>query len=166
MPKLSTNHLLIFLLTLSSAALTFAYITQYGFGFEPCILCLHERKPFFAIIALTALALTIFKSPLYKKIAFFSSLLLLLTNATIATYHVGVEQKIFKGPSTCSSSNLNDFDNLEDLKAAMAKTKAIRCDEPSFFFLNLSMAAWNLIFCLFLFCVFSFSYRKLISHQN
>lgn len=139
---------LIFLLTSSILALIFAYISQFGFDLQPCILCLYQRKPFFAIIALAIIAIVFFKSEQSKKIAFFFCIFFLLINVGIATYHVGVEQKIFQGPTTCSSENLNDLENLDELREALMKTKAIRCDVPSFVFLGLSMAAWNVIFCL------------------
>lgn len=141
-------HPLTFLLTSSIFALTFAYISQFGFDLQPCILCLYQRKPFFAIIALTTIAIIFFKSEKSKKIAFFFCIFFLLINVGIATYHVGVEQKIFQGPTTCSSENLNDLKSLDELRDALMKTKAIRCDVPSFVFLGLSMAAWNVIFCL------------------
>ncbi len=145
--KITTKKLLIFLLTASIFALTFAYISQFVFGFQPCILCLHQRKPFFGIIALTTLALIFFKKENLQKIAFFFCIIFLLINSGIATYHVGVEQKIFHGPTVCSSQNLDEIQNLAELEKALLATKAVRCDEPEFFFLKLSMAAWNLIFC-------------------
>lgn len=139
---------LTFLLTSSILALVFAYISQFGFDLQPCILCLYQRKPFFAIIALATIAVVFFKSEKSKKIAFFFCIFFLLINVGIATYHVGVEKKIFQGPTTCSSENLNNLENLDELRDALMKTKAIRCDVPSFVFLGLSMAAWNVIFCL------------------
>lgn len=145
---MQNNNSLILLLTSSIFALTFAYISQFGFDLQPCILCLYQRKPFFAIIALTTIAIVFFKSEKFKKIAFFFCIFFLLINVGIATYHVGVEQKIFQGPTTCSSENLNDLGNLDELRDALMKTKAIRCDVPSFVFLGLSMAAWNVFFCL------------------
>lgn len=158
--KITRKHLLILLVFYSSTALIFAYISQFGFDYQPCILCLYQRKPFFAIIALASLTLIFFKSEQSQKITFFLCIFFLLINAGIATYHVGVEKKVFKGPTTCSSENLNDFENLEDLRIALTKTKAIRCDEPSFVFLGLSMAAWNLTYCLFLIGISLFLDRK------
>ncbi len=138
---------LIFLCLASISALLGAYISQYVFGFEPCILCLYQRQPFFAIIGLSLVGLALFKLEKLQKIMFFLCVALLATNCAIAFYHVGVEHKIFRGPTTCSSANLNDLTNLEDLEAALIKTKAVRCDEPTFFFLGLTMAAWNFLYC-------------------
>ncbi len=137
------------LLTLASIfGLTFAYISQYAFGHEPCILCLYQRKPFFGIIAASLLCLTFFRSAKSQKITFFFCIALLAINCAIAFYHIGVEQKIFAGPTTCSSDNLNEITDLATLEAALAKTKAVRCDQPTFFLLGFLMAVWNFVFCL------------------
>jgi disulfide bond formation protein DsbB len=141
---------LIFLAIASISGLIFAYVSQYGFDLQPCILCLYQRKPFFAIIAVTLASLVFFKSENSKKTAIFLCGILLLINCAIAFYHVGVEQKIFRATEACSSENLNNLTNLEDLKAALINAKLARCDEPEFFFLGLTMAAWNLIYCLIL----------------
>ena len=148
--KIKNKNLLILLFAASAIALIGAYISQYFFGYEPCILCLEQRKPFFAIIATSALTLTYFKSEKSKKNALYLCTILLVINFALAIYHSGVERKIFRGPVTCSSETLNKIDNIEDLKIALSETKAIRCDEPSFLFLNLSMANWNALYCLLL----------------
>jgi hypothetical protein len=44
----------------------------------------------------------------------------------------------------------------------LIKTKAIRCDQPSFVFLGLSMAAWNLGYCLALILLSLTFYRSLL----
>jgi disulfide bond formation protein DsbB len=144
---MSNKTLLIFLTIASIFGLTFAYISQYAFGHEPCILCLYQRQPFFGIIAATLICLVFFKSKKSQKIALFFCLAFLAINCVIALYHIGVEQKIFAGPTTCSSDNLNQINNLEDLEEAFAKTKAARCDQPTFFLFGFSMAVWNFIFC-------------------
>ena len=146
----SIKKTLILLALASASALTLAYISQFVFEYQPCILCLYQRKPFFAIIAASVLCLIFFKSEKSKKITFLCCVGFLLINCAISFYHVGVEKKIFQGPTTCTSTNLEEINNLEDLKIAMMKTKAIRCDEPSFVFLGLSMAAWNFLYCSFL----------------
>ena len=154
--KIKNKNLLILLFASSAFALILAYISQYIFGLEPCILCLDQRKPFFAIIATSALTLTYFKSEKSKKNALYLCTILLVINFALATYHSGVEKKIFRGPTTCSSQNLNEIDNIEDLKIALNETKVIRCDEPSFFFLGLSMANWNALYCLMLISYIAF----------
>ncbi len=142
-----SNKITLLLLVASIFALVAAYVSQYIFGYQPCILCLYQRLPFFAIILLSLFQLFFIKKKFFKKIFFGFNICLLLSNIAIATYHVGVERKVFAGPATCSD-NLSEINDLEKLKAAISATKAVRCDEPQFFFLKLSMAAWNLIYCL------------------
>ena len=157
--KFTKNELLIFLFLSAIFALALAYISQYIFGLQPCSLCLHQRKPFFAILIFCLIAFTFFKSEKSQKIILIFCTISLLINIGIAAYHVGVEQKIFHGPSGCSS-NLNEIQNLEELKNALLATKPVRCDETQFLFLKLSMAAWNLIYCLTLLSVILLFMRK------
>lgn len=147
---MSKKAALIFLCCASILALLSANVAQYVFDYQPCILCFYQRKPFFVIIALSLLCLAFFKSKKAIKITYFLCIAALIINCAIAFYHVGVEHKTFRGPTVCSSEELNEIENLEELKMAFTKTKAIRCDEPSFVFLGLSMAGWNLIYCTLL----------------
>ncbi len=148
----------------SLSALIFAYISQYFFNYQPCVLCLHQRKAFFAIIAICLFGLAFSKLKKHKKYLILICSILLFLNSALALYHSGVEHKIFAGPSTCSSQpNLDEINNLEDLAQALAKTKAIRCDEAQFIFLKLSMAEWNFIYCLAL-LIFSLKSLKFNGH--
>ncbi len=145
----TSKHLLLLLSFYALFALIFAYVSQFVFDHQPCILCLYQRVPFFAVVVVTALSILFLKKERLKKIALFLCLAMLLINVGMASYHVGVEKKIFKGPVTCSRG-LEKITDLDELRAAIMKTKAIRCDRPSFVFLGLSMAAWNVVYCLFL----------------
>ncbi len=149
------------LLLTSTFALAFAYVLQFVFDYQPCILCLYERLPFFIIIAFSAIGLVIFSSDKFVKVVVLCCVILLAINIGISLYHVAVEQEVIAGPTVCeSSSNLNAANNVNDLKAELLKTKAVRCDEPQLSFLKLSLAAWNAVYCLLLvfFCWYN---RKL-----
>ncbi len=148
-------------------ALSFAYISQFAFGYEPCPLCLYQRKPFFAIIAAILFSLTVIKSKKFKNYCVIFCGLMIAINVGLSFYHVGVEEKVFSGLSTCSSQNLEGITNVSELAEILSKTKAVRCDEPSFFFLGLSMAAWNLVYCLILaiFLLLSKLYRLRIRRK-
>jgi disulfide bond formation protein DsbB len=145
--NLNQTHLLTFLLIASILALSGAYISQYFFGMQPCQLCFWQRKPFWIIIILASVFLVIPNLRKYQNWGIKIVVLLLLINAGIALYHTGVEQKWFKGLESCSSISEQPT-SLEDLKLALKKTKAVRCDKPQFAFLHLSMAAWNVLYCL------------------
>lgn len=152
---------LLILLLASTLALVFAYVLQFVFNYQPCILCLYQRLPFFAIIALSAAGLVLFNSNKFVKVVALCCVFLLTVNIGISLYHVAVEQKFIEGPTVCeSSSSLNTASTVDDLKTELLKTKSVRCDEPQISFLKLSMAAWNSIYCLLL-VFFCWHNRKL-----
>ena len=62
---------LVILLLASTFALVFAYVLQFVFDYQPCILCLYQRLPFFAIIALSAVGLALFSSDKFVKVVAF-----------------------------------------------------------------------------------------------
>lgn len=140
---------LIIILALFSAALALlsAYIAEFVFGFAPCILCYYQRKPFF-IIMIIGLIFLGFEKKLkkYSNLVIYLIFLSIISNICLAFYHSGVEIKIFAGPTTCDVGTSLNIDDLEQLKKALLKTKAVKCDEPQFYLLNLTMANWNLIY--------------------
>lgn len=163
MKKITFSHknLIIFLSLASLFALISAYIAQYVFNLQPCILCLYQRKPFFAILALGAIFLFIKQKDQYQKLFFLSSIAILLLNIAIASYHVGVEQKIFQGPTSCSTTkNLNDITNIADLEQALKQSSITKCSVPAFTFLKISMAGWNVIYCLLLILLCFYFHHK------
>ncbi|MCE3255224.1 MAG: disulfide bond formation protein [Rickettsiaceae bacterium] len=157
--EITPKNLLIAIFSTSFLALFLAYISQYGFGLQPCELCFWQRKPFFIIIIIALLFLTIPSLKKYQDLAIKISILLLLANAAIALYHFGVEQKWFKGLSSCGSF-LSNPTTLEELKLSLENTKAVRCDEPQFVFLKISMAGWNVLYCLGLAIIFTICRRN------
>jgi disulfide bond formation protein DsbB len=153
--RLSQNLVIITLLFSSTIALCFAYISQYFFGLEPCILCLYQRLPFFFIVFLCATSLTFFKKKSLKKSVIFLSIFFLAINVCIAFYHIGVEKKIFLGTDSCVASE--NISSIEELQTVLMSKKIARCDEPSFVFLGLSMAGWNFIYCITLMLIVLFA---------
>ncbi len=138
------------LLFASSLALILAYISQYFFDYQPCILCLYQRFPFFGIMFLSLFALIFKKKLLAKKIIFNICIFALVINFFIAFYHSGVEKKIFKEYSGCSAETSSPIYNLSQLREILANTKSVKCDEPKLFIIGLTMAQWNFIYCLLL----------------
>ena len=130
----------------SLGTLTFVYISQYVFHYDPCILCLYQRKPYFAVLALAAAAF--FAEP---KIRFYLLLLCgaaFLAGTGIAGYHNGVEQEWWAGTQACGDASLPQNASIEELKEYLMNKKIVRCDVPSWKFLGLSMTAYNLMLSL------------------
>jgi disulfide bond formation protein DsbB len=143
----------------SFLALITAYISEYVFDYQPCILCLHQRKPFWVIYIISSLLFFV-KQKNFLKILSTICILSFLVNIGISFYHSGVELHWFDGPKNCSANNLNDIENIDELTTKILATKAVRCDIPQFYFLSLTMTNWNLIYNIFLFFITTNLYFK------
>ena len=121
----------------SAALLLGALAFQYLGDLPPCKMCIWQRWPHGAAIAIgVVLAVT---GTLW--LAFAGAIAALMTTA-IAAYHVGVEQSWFEGPSTCTSGPIDNVTSDALFDQIMA-APLVRCDEVLWSFLGISMAGWN-----------------------
>ena len=65
-------------------------------------------------------------------------------------WHVGVENKILKGPAGCSAMLANS-ENTTDLKAQILSKQVISCDEVIWSFFGISAASINTLVLLVIF---------------
>lgn len=140
----------------SAAALAAAFIAQYGFGLKPCHLCLLQRYPYAAVIAL-ALAAQIPRTP--ARAMLLAAGLALAAGAGIAAYHTGVEYGVFPGPSSCTASAAAP-DLLEALREQIRNAPLVSCDAPAIKILGLSLAGWNMLLYAFLTILAFYSWYK------
>ena len=148
------------LLIASLFALLSAYISQYVFGLQPCILC-HYQRIVFWLLALNSLLFLCLKSAKFQIIWQVLAIILLLGNIGIAGFHSGVERKIFfLGSCSASNTELEKITDPSLLLSALQQTQAVRCDQPQFKFLGLSMADYNVFYCLFLLGLTIFFVKK------
>ena len=148
MIKTYLNHISLGAISLSM--LFFVLISEYVFGFAPCSLCLIQRYPHM-LVAITSVWLIFFRT--HNFFLYPVNTLVMALSIILASYHVGVEQSIFQGPQSCSSSNLSlvSEKSAEALLKEILNTSVVRCNEVTWSFLGLSMATWNLILSIFLF---------------
>ncbi len=148
MIKTYFNH--ISLGAISFSMILFALISEYVFGFAPCSLCLIQRYPHI-LVAVTSVWLIFFRT--HNVFLYPVNTLVMALSIILASYHVGVEQSIFQGPPSCSSSNLSlvSEKSAEALLKEILNTSVIRCNEVKWSFMALSMATWNLILSIALF---------------
>ncbi|WP_299731275.1 disulfide bond formation protein B [uncultured Tateyamaria sp.] len=128
----------------SAALLLGAFAFQHLGGLAPCKMCIWQRYPHVAAIALGAIALLI---PLPVLLAL--GALAALATAGVGAYHVGVEQGWWEGPSSCSSGAIDNLDPDALFDQIMA-APLVRCDEIAWQFSGLSMAGWNMVISLVL----------------
>lgn len=136
---------IIFLLAL--IPLIIAYISEYIFGFQPCNLCVYQRMPFFVILFFSSCSIFLAHNVRIKKYIFYLLILLFLGNMILALYHVGVEQKLFDLPVSCSGSDILNISNIDQLTEMIMQKSAIKCDKPEFEIFGISMAMMNAIYC-------------------
>ena len=148
MIKTYLNHISLGAISLSM--ILFVLISEYVFGFAPCYLCLIERYPHI-LVAITSVWLIFFKT--HNFFLYPVNTLVMALSIILASYHVGVEQSIFQGLQSCSSSNLSlvSEKNAEALLKDILNTSVVRCNEIKWSFMSLSMATWNLILSIALF---------------
>jgi disulfide bond formation protein DsbB len=135
-----------------------ALIFEYGVGLIPCELCLLERWPWYAAIALSALVLAL-RQPGLAWAAVLLFVLLFVASSGIAFYHVGVEQHVFAGPTACTAAPLGGH-SAEDLLKSLQATPVVRCDEPQWSLFGISLAGWNLVASLLMLALCWFGRRR------
>lgn len=134
----------------SAALLVGALGFQYIGGLQPCELCLLQRWPHGAAVAIGALALLLGLRGAAAKAAAALGAVAALTASGLGLYHTGVEQKWWAGPSACTGNADLGSISAKDLVNQIMSAPIVRCDQPSWDFLGLTMASWNAILSLLL----------------
>lgn len=158
---LQTPRRLALAIALASAIiLSVAYISQYGFGLKPCILCLYQRGPYGLNIALGIMAfLASFRYPRLTRLIIYIAALSFLADAAIAGFHVGVEQGWWKGLPSCGG-DIVPHGSIEEMRRAMEHQAIVRCDKPAWTMFGISMAGYNFVTALVLACGVTWQLRK------
>lgn len=130
----------------SFVALISAFGFQYLGGMAPCELCLWQRIPHGAVIVGGIGALLWFHSKRERLFLTWSAAIMFAVGASIALYHVGVEQQLIMGPRSCAGdSGLNSAQSIDQLRKMLMAAPIVRCSEISWSFFGLSIAALNAI---------------------
>src|SRR6266567_4062622 len=132
-----------FVLMASAIVLGMALLSQYWGGLAPCELCLLQRWPWAAAIAISLVALIAVSRSALPWVALGLALIFVLGVAA-AFYHVGVEQHWFAGPSACTASGGGAM-TLEDMKRQILGTAPVLCDRVQWSLFGVSLAGWNLL---------------------
>lgn len=143
--------------TLAGAVtLTAAFISQYGFGLNPCEMCWWQRYPY--MVAIAILIIGHFTGKADSRTILNLLALTFAVNAGLAAYHVGVEQKWWAGVTTCSGAGASG--SVEEMLKAIQNAPLIRCDEIQFSLFGISMAGYNFLIALALSLYCAFFGRK------
>lgn len=139
----------------SAALLAGAYGFEYFGGLVPCEMCWWQRWALMATVFFAADALLMAKlasrQPKMAPVATGTAWLAiagLASNAAIALFHAGVEQKWWQGLTRCTAPL-----TAGDAASMMAEILAqplVRCDAIPWQMLGVSMAGWNFLISLLL----------------
>jgi len=141
MTLLTPARIAIFLGAVSAALILGALGFQYIGHYPPCELCMLQRYPHFAAIAVGLGGGLLLETGLLPRkfgtaTAFIAALLVMATGV-IGVYHAGVEWQWWRGPSTCTGTAIR-LSGALDLNAPV-----ISCDHAAWRLFGISMAGYN-----------------------
>ena len=137
----------------SFALLAGAFIFQM-LGYPPCKLCLWQRWPHAAAIAIGVVAYAV-----PARILAYLGALAALTTAAIGLYHTGVEKDWWEGPTSCTGAGSLSGLSGESLLSTES-VSVVMCDQVSWALFGLSMASWNMLISLALAAVWIMAARR------
>ncbi|GGL65565.1 disulfide bond formation protein B [Wenxinia marina] len=127
---------LILLATLGSVALLGGAFLFQSLGWQPCAMCLWQRWPHAAAIAIGVIAL----ATGWRGLAWLGALAAATTTG-IAIFHTGVERGWWEGPASCTGVGPGLGGDLLSTDGPAP----VLCDVFTPFLWGLSMANWNAI---------------------
>jgi disulfide bond formation protein DsbB len=133
----------IFLIT--AATIAGAFVFQ-ALGYAPCELCLKERIPYYAGMAVALLAAILAARGSFRltQAAFVVLILIFAASAAFGVYHAGVEWGFWPGPSSCTGS-IGKAASMQEFLHQLNTVKVVRCDAVAIRILGLSLAGWNAV---------------------
>lgn len=143
--------------SLGSALLLAGAFAFQAAGYAPCELCILQRWPHLAA-AVVGVAVLAFG---WRKALSAVGLLAALAATAFAIFHVGVEWQWWEGPMACTGG-MGDIATMStaELMTRLSEAQVVRCDQPSFVFLGLSMAGWNAVCSAALSVLWALSLRR------
>ena len=139
----------------SSVAVIFgAYAFEFIGGFLPCKLCYWQRYPHFLVILIFPL-LYFFQI----RSLIFVVMMSMFVSTILALYHVGVEQKYWPGPNSCTNSSIEGL-TTDQLIDQIMSAPLVHCDEIAWELIGISMAGWNVLISFCLFSIWLYCYVK------
>ena len=130
-------------LSLCSALLLITVLYfEYVLGLIPCKLCYWQRLPHAIIVLLGFFALI---NKTYRSFVCLGCLLAIFSSLIMSGYPVGIENKLWQGPISCSGNNVINSLTPELFLESILTAPIVRCDEVQWSFLKVSMAGWNFL---------------------
>jgi disulfide bond formation protein DsbB len=128
-------------LLLPAALLAGAWGSQL-FGLVPCEMCLWQRWPHYAAVAVAALSFAPLARPVQMLFVLFAAVSIAVSG-TIGVFHAGVEYDWWEGITACTAP-VGQGDAMDLLNQALRRP-LVRCDVPQWTLFGISLAGFNAI---------------------
>ena len=135
---------IIFLVSL--VALISAYFIEYVLGHQPCNLCLIERVPYTAALAIVILN---HKLNHFEKYFIFLLIVVFFSATLISLYHLGIEQGFIEESLVCDLQSNSKILTKEEILQQLQE-KIVNCKDVTFKVFGLSLTTFNIIISLLL----------------
>lgn len=126
-------------------ALGTALASQYWGGLQPCVLCFYQRYAYGAALAAAVVAIILAGSALGRRLALIVTGLAFLSGGAIAMFHVGVEQKWWKGTDACHAPTMPAGATPQEQLEIMLNQPFVACDVIPWEIFGISMAGFNVL---------------------
>lgn len=141
LPQIAPEKLAMALGTVSLVLILGALGFEYLGGYPPCEICMWQRWPHYAAIAIGlggGFALWRAKGPpRARRLVAEAAMVLIALSGLIGVYHAGVEWHAWPGPSTCTGGPFK-LSGALDLNA-----RVVMCDVAAWRLFGLSLAGYN-----------------------
>jgi len=131
---------------------------EHVLGYQPCALCLDQRKAFYVGVPLAALLCLGAGHGASRKVLFLGFLVIaavMLWNTGLSVFHAGVEWKFWPGPADCSGP-VNNLGSAGDMLSRLQTIRIPRCDDAAWRLFGISMAGYDVLISAFLAAVAAF----------
>jgi disulfide bond formation protein DsbB len=115
---------------------------QYLGGYHPCEMCMWQRWPHVAAIALALAAIALRRQAMPSATLAAFAAFAILTSGVIGAFHAGVEYGWWQGITTCATSTGSA--TLDSIMNA----PLVRCDVAPWSLFGISMAGYNALFSI------------------
>ena len=116
-----------------------ALLFQYVGGYAPCEMCVWQRWPHVAALALGLVAWALGSNRAVVALAAVA----VLVSGGIGVFHAGVELHWWPGVTACAASLAGG--STADIMRSVLATPLVRCDAVAWSLFGISMAGWNAV---------------------
>lgn len=141
---------------------------EHVLGYEPCALCLDQRKAFYVTVPLAALLCLGANNGAQRKVLVLGFVVIaavMLWNTGLAAFHAGVEWKFWPGPADCSGP-VNNFGAAGDMLNRLQTIRIARCDDAAWRMFGISMAGYDVLISAFLCAVAALGAKTALARRD